>query len=343
VKTQKKARIHILSRILLILSCLGLIAVLFVPLWKIDLAAPQYPEGLSLLIYPNNLGGNVDIINGLNHYIGMKTLHTKDFFEFTILPYIIIFFAAFFLVTAIVGSRSLMNILLITFIAFGIIAMVDFWRWEYNYGHNLNPEAAIIVPGMSYQPPLIGYKQLLNFSAYSLPNTGGWLFIGAGVLLLFCVFFEWRKKGVVIKKHHARTAIAAILISGFFSSCNTGPEPIKIGVDNCHFCKMTVTDAHYGAEIVTQKGKVYKFDDTHCLLSFLKTKEVSTEQIKDIYLVDFDSHDLEKASTAFLLKSEELKTPMGGNVAAFAIEQNRNSLMEKYKGSPIKWEDLMKE
>ncbi len=70
-------------------------------MWRIDLVAPQYPEGLMLLIYPDKLAGNVDIINGLNHYIGMKTLHTEDFIEFTILPYIIIFFAIAFIFMAI--------------------------------------------------------------------------------------------------------------------------------------------------------------------------------------------------------------------------------------------------
>ena len=66
---------------------------LFVPMWRIELEAPQYPEGLVLQLHANKIGGDVDIINGLNHYIGMKTLHTEDFIEFTILPYIIGFFA----------------------------------------------------------------------------------------------------------------------------------------------------------------------------------------------------------------------------------------------------------
>src|SRR6478752_7427281 len=90
----KNEKLKAWIRVILILCGLALIPVLFVPLWRIDLAAPQYPEGLMLLIYPDKLSGNVDIINGLNHYIGMKTLHTDDFIEFTILPYIIIFFAA---------------------------------------------------------------------------------------------------------------------------------------------------------------------------------------------------------------------------------------------------------
>ena len=95
-------------------------------------------------IHANGLKGNVDIINGLNHYIGMKTLHNEDFIEFTVLPYIIAFFAAAFLLTAIVGRRRLLNILFFTFVLFGILAMYDFWRWEYNYGHELNPAAAIV-------------------------------------------------------------------------------------------------------------------------------------------------------------------------------------------------------
>ena len=69
-------------RVLLGVCGLMLIAVLFVPMWRIDLDAPQYPEGLQMLIFSNKLGGNVDIINGLNHYIGMKTLHNPKHTEF---------------------------------------------------------------------------------------------------------------------------------------------------------------------------------------------------------------------------------------------------------------------
>lgn len=183
-----------LSRGLLFIAGLLLIVSLFVPIWRIDLDAPQYPEGLKLLISANGLGGDVEIINGLNHYIGMATLHNKDFIEFTILPYIIGFFAAATLLVAFIGKRKLLNILFVVFLLFGIIAMVDFWRWEYNYGHNLDPNAAIIVPGMAYQPPLIGFKQLLNFGAYSFPDIGGWFFIGSGILMLVTVVYEWKLK-----------------------------------------------------------------------------------------------------------------------------------------------------
>ena len=184
---KKSNRLKSWVRLLLVACGLGLLAVLTVPIWRIELSAPQYPEGLKLQIYANKLGGDVQIINGLNHYIGMKTLHTNDFPEFTVLPYIIGFFAFLFLLVAWFNKRNLLYILFLLFLSFGVIAMIDFWRWDYNYGHNLNPNAAIIVPGMAYQPPLIGYKQLLNFGAYSIPDTGGWIFVSAGLILLLCV------------------------------------------------------------------------------------------------------------------------------------------------------------
>jgi copper chaperone NosL len=180
---------------MLIISGLALVVVLFVPMWQIQLNAPQYPEGLVLKIYPNKLAGSVDIINGLNHYIGMKTLHTKDFIEFTILPFIIGFFAILCFIVTLLNKRKWLIFLTVLFIIFGVVAMVDFWRWEYNYGHDLNPEAAIQVPGMAYQPPLIGYKQLLNFGAYSIPDIGGFIFLSVGLILVFATIMQIIRSG----------------------------------------------------------------------------------------------------------------------------------------------------
>lgn len=178
---------------MLVVAAILLAISIFVPLWYIDLDAPQYPEGLKLQIYPDKLAGDVDIINGLNHYIGMQTLHADNFIEFKVLRYIIGFFAVLSLIVALIGSRKFLYVLLGLFVVFGIVAMYDFWKWEYDYGHNLDPAAAIKVPGMAYQPPLIGFKQLLNFGAYSFPDVGGWLFIGAGLLMLIAVILEWKR------------------------------------------------------------------------------------------------------------------------------------------------------
>lgn len=174
------------------ISGVALLAVIALPIWRIELDAAQYPEGLELLIYSYKLEGQVDIINGLNHYIGMKTLHADDFIEFTVLPYIIGVYGLAFILVGGLGRRKLLYILLGAFLLFGVVSMVDFWRWLYDYGHDLDPTAPIKVPGMAYQPPMIGYKQLLNFGAFSIPDIGGWIFLSCGVLVAYCAVAEWR-------------------------------------------------------------------------------------------------------------------------------------------------------
>lgn len=339
----KNSRIALVTRFFLLVCGLGLIVILFTPIWRIDLQAPQYPEGLRLSIYANKLAGNVDIINGLNHYIGMKTLHQDDFTEFKVLPGIIIFFAAFFMIVAFAGKRKWMNILFIVFVAFGILAMVDFWRWEYNYGHNLNPDAAIIVPGMAYQPPLIGFKQLLNFGAYSVPDTGGWIFVGAGAGLLCSVLYEWIRRKKTATHVTPLPALAILLLIFSLPACNEGPQPIRVGKDQCDFCKMTISDNRFGAEIVTKKNKVYKFDDAHCIVGFLHSKAVPQQEISGVYFTDFTSpHELIKAEQAHFLQSPSLKSPMNGNIASFRQEDSLVKLLPRFYGAKISWEDMQK-
>ncbi|MFY7651953.1 MAG: hypothetical protein ACOVQE_04595 [Chitinophagaceae bacterium] len=305
------------AQILLIIAALALFGVLFLPIWRIELNAPQYPEGLALQIHANDIKGDVDIINGLNHYIGMRTLHKEDFIEFTVLPYCIIFFAALFMLTAIIRKRLVLHVSTLLFIAFGIIAMIDFWRWEYNYGHNLDPNAAIKVPGMTYQPPLIGFKQLLNFGAYSIPDFGGWIFIGVGVLLLFIQWQEWRFI------HLSNKNILAILLplGLFFSGCSQKPAPIIPGKDQCHFCKMQLSEPKFAAVLLTTKGRTYKFDDKRCLDDFRKSGYLDNKQIKEVYYVNFtNAAEYLPESKAILLNHQALRSPMGGNTAAFASE-----------------------
>ncbi|MBK7360447.1 MAG: hypothetical protein IPI96_14625 [Saprospiraceae bacterium] len=134
---------------------------------EFDLFAPQYPEGLTMKIWLNTLKGDVEIINGLNHYIGMRHIKVEMFPEFEFLIYVVGFYILLGLLVAYFGRLAIL-FWYIVFTAFGgVFAMFDFYRWGYDYGHNLDETAAIKVPGLSYQPPLLEYKRLLNFDAYS--------------------------------------------------------------------------------------------------------------------------------------------------------------------------------
>ncbi|WP_255497951.1 hypothetical protein [Flavobacterium sp. I3-2] len=192
--TVSKNKMLTLSRFLVAFAGLLLLAALFFPIWQIQLSAPQYPEGLELYIHASKLSGDVQIINGLNHYIGMRELHENDFIEFTVLPYIIGFIGILGIISAVLNKRKWFIIWLIIFVLFGVAAIIDFYLWLYDYGHNLDPKAPIQVPGMTYQPPLVGFKQLLNFGAYSIPAIGGWLMLAAAFFSSLVLIFETKFK-----------------------------------------------------------------------------------------------------------------------------------------------------
>lgn len=176
------------NQILEISASLLLVIVFFVPIWSISLKAPQYPEGLGLYIYINKIEGHkesdLQSINGLNHYIGMKEIHPDDISELKIMPYFIIAMILLGIIFSIAKIKLLKYIWIGIFILAGAIGLYDFYMWEYNYGHDLDPRAIIKIPGMSYQPPLIGTKQLLNFEASSYPDIG-FVIIFVSIFLMF--------------------------------------------------------------------------------------------------------------------------------------------------------------
>lgn len=165
------------SRVLVAISSLALAGLFFLPLWHVRLSAPQYPEGLGMYIRVNTVQGatetDLDNINNLNHYIGMKRIDAATIPELKYMPWIVGVLIVSGLAAAAIGRRKFLYGWFAVFGVAAVVGLADFWRWEYDYGHNLSSDAIIKIPGMSYQPPLIGAKQLLNFRAVSLPAAGG--------------------------------------------------------------------------------------------------------------------------------------------------------------------------
>lgn len=190
------------SKIIVIAASLILILSFFFPIWYIDLEAPQYPEGIGLEIWLNKITGqkphDLNNINGLNHYIGMKVIEPDAIPELKIMPFIIIFLILFGLTAGITGKRSLVYIWIGMFFVIAAVGMYDFYIWEYDYGHNLNPHAAIKVPGMAYQPPLIGSKMLLNFNATSMPHIGSWILVLTVVLAAVALYLDKKNKTIEV-------------------------------------------------------------------------------------------------------------------------------------------------
>jgi copper chaperone NosL len=330
------------SRILAGVASLAMVAGYFLPVWGIYLIAPQYPEGLEMNIWLNKITGQVEIINGLNHYIGMRPINTAMFPEFGFLVYIVGFLILFGLLVAITGKKKLHLVLCILVVAFAIAALVDFYLWGYDYGHNLDPTAPIQVPGLSYQPPVIGHKKLLNFDAYSYPDSGGWVIVGAGAAFFLVWFLEWRKskKMKTVQPIKNKSAVPLMLLL-FLAACTVKPEPIAFGKDQCSFCKMTIMDRRFGGEIVTKKGKVFKFDDAHCLALFMAQRAVELPDIAKTLFVNYNGSDtfIEVKDVEFAVGSA-LKSPMGSNAAAFPNKAAASLNAEEIGGKETNWATL---
>jgi len=177
-----------------LLMCLGFV----LPLWRVDLIAPQYPEGLGMLIRVNTVVGvkeqDLNSINNLNHYIGMKRIEPDAIPELRYMPAILGFLVVSGFGVAALGKKSALFVWTTVLGAVFVAGLYDYWKWGYDYGHNLDMQAAIIkIPGMTYQPPLIGSKQLLNFTATSWPASGGWGLVIAAVLVGLAVWQSARR------------------------------------------------------------------------------------------------------------------------------------------------------
>lgn len=336
-------KLSVASRILVAFASGALIAVYFLPAWRIDLFAPQYPEGLSMYIWINKLSGDVDIINGLNHYIGMKHISAEMFPEFRFMPLVVGFFMLLGMIAAISGKGKALFTYVILSIIGAAFVPYDLYRWGYKYGHDLDPHAAIQVPGLSYQPPVFGHKRLLNFDAYSFPDIAGWIVFGAGLLVTCVWLWEWWMN----KKSKKRISPAVVTIVSAFllisiSSCKAQPQPFTVGKDDCHVCKMGIADLKFGGEILTKKGKVYKFDDVGCMMNFLNSGTLDDKEISQKLIIDYNKpNTFLSAEKTYFLASENLKSPMRSNIAGFVSKDEAQKAQSEKKGEIVTWNELL--
>lgn len=180
------------TRIIFITGALVLLLVFKGPIWRITLHAPQYPQGVTMYIYVNKLGGKtrgtLQNINILNHYVGMKKIDPDEIPELKYFPKVIIAVSLLGVLVGFLNNRRIWLVWIILLTTLCALGIYDFYLWEYDYGHNLASDAPIKLPGMYYQPPLIGSKLLLNFHAYSYPQIGS-LFIGISLLLTIAAWY----------------------------------------------------------------------------------------------------------------------------------------------------------
>ncbi|MCM4170313.1 hypothetical protein DHD32_02385 [Arenibacter sp. TNZ] len=211
------------ASLLMIIGPLLLLGLFAFPLWNIMLGAPQYPEPLGMNIHISGIQGvsefDLQNIDGLNHYIGMKTIPKPgEMWEFDTFPMIIIGMVAFGVLIGLLGFLGKVDYKLflgwfLLMSVLGILGMYDFNQWLTDYGSNLDPHAIIKVINedgtpMTYKPPLFGNQKMLNFDVTSLPSTGGYMMFVGMSLTLVASYLGWKSKKSVVEKE-SKEAVAA--------------------------------------------------------------------------------------------------------------------------------------
>lgn len=124
--------------------------------------------------------------------------------------------------------------------------------------------------------------------------------------------------------------------------CAVKPEPIQFGTDACHFCKMTIMDNKFGGELVTRRGKVYKFDDVNCLVNFYNSGSEPVADFQFKLVVDYPQPGtLIEAEFAHYLKSDQIRSPMASEVAAFGDEAVMKKFKPEWKGIYLSWQEVL--
>ena len=334
------------SRALTALAAVLLLATFLFPLWRIDLLAPQYPEGLGMLIRVNTITGigpsDLGNINGLNHYIGMKAIVPEAIPVLRYMPWVLGALAVTGLIVAAAGRRRLLVAWVIALAVAGGAGMVEFYRWSWDYGHNLAEDAVIKVPGMSYQPPLIGSKQLLNFTASSWPDVGGWLaaaaFVLAVVALLPVPVATRNRSAWSLASRRAVVACLGLLLTGAASCARSAaPVPIEYGAADCAVCLMRITDQRYGGEFVSHTGKVQQFDSVECLASYVASLPPDAGTA---YVTDFGHPGHLLPATNALYVRGGRGSPMGAGLLAVGAGADAASLKTRLDGELLTWSNV---
>ena len=329
------------SIFLLLLSSAFLAAIFFVPLWHIRLEAPQYPGGLDMYIWIHQITGTDEFtlqnINILNHYVGMAAIKPGSFAELNIMPYVLLGLILLSVVILVWRNRKALVAYTTILILAGAVGLADFYYWIQEFGNNLDPQAPIVVPGMTYSPPFLGVKTLLNITASSFPDWGGYFF-GLAVLALFlAIYFSFKneiKKDAVPLTHLGK--FSAVATSLLLFSCSAEPQPIAYGSDSCDHCRMVISDNRYGAELVTTKGKAYKFDSAECLAAYVNEQKATEAAL--LLVTDFNRPgQFVNASEAIFLKSEQQPSPMGLNLTAYANQNTATEAAREKAGQLLRW------
>jgi copper chaperone NosL len=181
------------SAVLFVIAAVLLVASTFLPYWRMRLNAPQYPSGLYVTVYVNHMTGDIQEIDGLNHYIGMAPLEHAAQLERSLAPIALTVIVLMIIGLAFIHSRWL-AILAIPAMTFPFVFLADMWIWLWYYGNNLDPTAALSSSIKPFTPALIGTGHVGQFSTTAVLQPGWYLALLAAILTAAALILRRRAR-----------------------------------------------------------------------------------------------------------------------------------------------------
>lgn len=133
--------------------------------------------------------------------------------------------------------------------------------------------------------------------------------------------------------------VVSILFLALYACNSKEAVPIKLNIDQCDFCKMKISDSKYGGEVITEKGRIYKFDDIGCMISYTNENEL---KVHSFYVTDFvNNNTLVNVQDAHFLTGDFFLSPMRGNIAAFGTEEQASKIQKETNASPQVWSNIL--
>lgn len=182
---------YLLPNVFLALAAFCLIVSIFQPYWRMKLLAPQYPGGLEVEVYVNQMTGDVEEIDGLNHYIGMRPLGEAAQLERSLSIYAISVLSLL-IVAAIWVHTKYAALLALPALLYPAIFLADMYFWMRNFGLNLDPTAALSGAIEPFVPPILGEGLVGQFKTVASVDSGFYLALLSSALILVGLYFHRR-------------------------------------------------------------------------------------------------------------------------------------------------------
>jgi hypothetical protein len=182
----------------------GLLLVsLFLPYWVLNLKAPQFPQGLQIRAYVNRLVGDVGELEGLNHYVGLRSFEDAAIFEKSVAVLAVLVLVSLLVAALLIHTRWVL-LLVLPALLFPFIFIADLQFWLWTFGNNLDPRAPLAAAVGEFTPPIFGPAEIAQFDTVALPGPGLVLaFIASAMVAAGLWFHRKAYKPLIDAAHEA--------------------------------------------------------------------------------------------------------------------------------------------